>query len=289
MTLQYVNGHGTSDENLKKLLTNTGFFTNNSNDETRDFGKWFKLDYGELPTFLSRRTYQYSGEAIDTGWAYKKHHYPDMWIDPKDSFVLTINAGEIVSSSDFSAGVTLRFPRIAKIRAKEFDDGAKPPEEVESVMDLHDLFQQRLFQQQDAERESQSQSQYKFDYDGGAVENKFKSLEQILQKNINRKKRPRQELNVRLPKITSCQAKETSKFTGYMFKVLDGTYKLERNSLDEEQAKSEGWSEIASQVKHQQDVVNFILQHGGQVVPNICDSNYVIGGHSDDPRGMLLC
>ena len=77
----------------------------------RTFGKWFKLNHGELPDFLSQRTFQQSLEGANTGWDFKKHQYPDMWIDPKDSFVFTINAGEITSSQDFSAGVALRFAR----------------------------------------------------------------------------------------------------------------------------------------------------------------------------------
>lgn len=41
---------------------------------------------------------------------------PDLWINPDDSFILELNAGEIVVSDTFSAGITLRFPRITKIR-----------------------------------------------------------------------------------------------------------------------------------------------------------------------------
>ena len=132
MSVVYVNGQTTSNANLQKLLTNTGFFTNTENhDGSRNFGKWFSLDYGKLPDFLSQRTYQQSEEGANTGWQIKKHHYPDMWINPKDSFVLNINAGEIVSTKDFSSGVGLRFPRIRRIRANEFDEGPKSVEEID--------------------------------------------------------------------------------------------------------------------------------------------------------------
>ena len=42
--------------------------------------------------------------------------WPDLWIHPEDSFVLTIKAAELVASNQHSAGFTLRFPRILKMR-----------------------------------------------------------------------------------------------------------------------------------------------------------------------------
>ena len=111
MTCAYVSGGSVSNSSLYTLLENTGFFGNKELGHNRTFGKWFKLNHGELPDFLSQRTFQQSLEGANTGWDFKKHQYPDMWIDPKDSFVFTINAGEITSSQDFSAGVALRFPR----------------------------------------------------------------------------------------------------------------------------------------------------------------------------------
>lgn len=204
-----------------------------------------------------------------------------MWIDPKDSFVVTINAGEIVPSADFSAGVTLRFPRIVKIRAKEFDDGPKPAEEAECSTGLLEMYEKRYHQQQYQEREMQ----YGPDSSGGEenVKNKFKSMEQNLKNGKLRKKRPREELNVRLPNIEGCRSKTSDILSSYTFMVLDGNYKLGNLvSLDEVQAKAEGWYDSASLVTCQQDVVDFVLQHGGQI--GIEDYDFVIGGSADDPR-----
>jgi hypothetical protein len=282
MSIAYINGQSASDANVEKLLTNTGFFTDkDTNDDSRDFGKWFKLDSGKLPNFLSQRTFQHSDEAVLTGWKCKKHHYPDLWIDPKDSFVLTINAGEIVTTLDFSAGLSLRFPRIKSIRANEFGEGPKAAEEVETIDDLRNIYFERLCQQQDAERETQSQSQYSADYDEGVAKNKFKSMEQCLRKGSTRKKRPRAELNVRAAKIDSNQTIESNLLGKYSFMVLDGTYKIERN-LDKKQARSEGWYKSVSAIKCQQDLINFILKHGGKIGKN--DTDFIIGGNHDDPR-----
>lgn len=41
---------------------------------------------------------------------------PDVWIEPKNSYILQIKATEIVESSSFKVGYTLRFPRVEEIR-----------------------------------------------------------------------------------------------------------------------------------------------------------------------------
>jgi len=291
MPIVSVNGQSTSNENLRKLLTMTGFFSDSSvtTGQDRQFGKWFKLNYGTLPDFISERSFQNSEQATTDGWKFKKQNYPDLWIRPEDSFVLTINSGEITSSSDYSAGVVLRFPRISKIRAKGFEDGPKPPEEIESVKDLHDLFYERQFQQQDAERESQLSSSNQYDDQSTnhtPLRNQFATMEQALSKGKTRKKRQRVETNVaRCPKIDSSPKLKSTTFGGYNFVVLDGTYKIDANSLDGREAASEGWFESAFTVRNQQDVINFIQKHGGQCQLSANHStDLIIGGSKDDAR-----
>ncbi|XP_049793144.1 DNA ligase 4 isoform X5 [Schistocerca nitens] len=41
---------------------------------------------------------------------------PEVWIEPKNSYILQIKATEIVESSSFKVGYTLRFPRVEEIR-----------------------------------------------------------------------------------------------------------------------------------------------------------------------------
>ena len=144
------------------------------------------------------------------------------------------------------------------------------------------MYQQRKFQQNDAERESQSQSKYSMDFDEDVAESKFMSCETYINKDKIRKERPKQALNVRLPRMESNQGKESNHFKGYSFNVLDGTYNLFSNTLDEKQAKAEGYYKSASAVRNQQDVINFIQQHGGVIVGN--DSTFIVGGKSDDAR-----
>ena len=158
-------------------------------------------------------------------------------------------------------------------------------EESETLQSLHDLYYQRQFQQQDAQRDTQSQSQSQYSqeyYEEDVAVNKFKSMEQITKKGFTRKKRQHQELNVRAPIIEPSGQVETQYLAGSTFMVLDGTYKLEENSLEMKQAKAEGWYNIASTVETVQDVINFIFAHGGKIVD--CDPNLIIGGKVEDPK-----
>lgn len=113
MTLGTCNGNVIGDENLRKLLETTGYKVDVVTGEI-DYGSWFRSI--ENPPFISCRTYQFSSAATTGGWKPDKKDKPDLWINPEDSFVLTIYAGEIVTSKHFSAGVSLRFPRISAVR-----------------------------------------------------------------------------------------------------------------------------------------------------------------------------
>ena len=55
-------------------------------------------------------------KIFDAGIRYKKEPTPDVWIHPTNSIVLQIKAAEIVSSELYSAGFTLRFPRVINVR-----------------------------------------------------------------------------------------------------------------------------------------------------------------------------
>ncbi len=145
MTLGQCNGNVVSDSTLRKLLESTGYKLNENGEVS--YGSWFQSS--TVPGFISRRSFQNSSAPSNGGWKPEKKDTPDLWIDPEDSFVLTLNAGEITDSKNFSAGmylnfdlptfrahvkyipaltlnswfsfsigVTLRFPRITSIRAE---------------------------------------------------------------------------------------------------------------------------------------------------------------------------
>jgi len=282
MTLCTVSGGGTSQENLARLLRSTGFKIGNTIGED-DFGSWFKGDGKKLPDFISRYSYQRSMNSDRNGWKYKKDHYPDLWIDPKDSFVLTINAGEIVSSVDHSAGVSLRFPRISRIRAKNFDD-PKSASDVETISEIHERYFQNQSQQQTAEREASSLSASQQINTGLTC--KFLTSEQHSSKvSIAKKRKSRRNDQVRAPNILSISKIESNFLSKYTFTVLEGTYKLDPNNLDGQQARNEGWFKDAKIVDCQQSIIDFILRHGGQceLIYN-SETDLIVGGRIDDAR-----
>lgn len=62
----------------------------------------------------------------------KPDDVPDVWIPPERSFIVELKCAEIVTSDQFSAGITCRFPRLRKIR---YDKN------VTEVMTLSDIYQ----------------------------------------------------------------------------------------------------------------------------------------------------
>jgi len=135
MPVTKVNAGGMKQKQKQQLFELTGYDTTKNN-----LGKWFKSS--EIPEFISSRSFQRSTKGDRDGWKCQKKDLPDLWISPEDSFVLTILAAEIVSSTAMSAGVTLRFPRIHKIRVDGMD-GKKPVHESETVESLHRIFVER--------------------------------------------------------------------------------------------------------------------------------------------------
>ena len=99
MTMGQLSGNSVSDDILVKLLGTTGFTYDRGE---LSYGSWFKSDI--VPDFVSRRTFQSSSNPSFTGWKPEKKDRPDLWIAPEDSFVVTLNSGEIVGSKNFSAG-----------------------------------------------------------------------------------------------------------------------------------------------------------------------------------------
>lgn len=58
---------------------------------------------------------------------------PDVWIEPKDSFIVQVKAVEICPSDKYKAGLTLRFPRLEKFRPD------KPWYECMKLSELNEL------------------------------------------------------------------------------------------------------------------------------------------------------
>ena len=97
MTLNSINAASTTREKMQEILAHTGF--KKGGDGPMELGKWFREENFELPSFVSKRSLQRNSTEDFEGWTFNKtKHYPDIWIDPKDSVVLTIKGAELVVS-----------------------------------------------------------------------------------------------------------------------------------------------------------------------------------------------
>jgi len=288
LTLCNVNGGGMSFDNLKKILAATGF--NTTDKSTTDFGNWFKGNGQSLPDFISTRSFQRNMNSDSIGWKFKRMHYPDLWIRPKDSFIFTINAGEIVSSQDYSAGVTLRFPRITRIRARGFQDGPKAPEEVESVTDLQQTYLKRRSQQ--CENESHILSSYSVLSRNHAENCKFVTAANNLTSKRRSKSKTLQnpQANSQVNFLTNSNVVSiiSSLLKGFTCTVLEGNYYIDSDSIDAEEAKKQGWFDQVEKVKCRKDVITFILSHSGKCeLTGSKDTNFIIGGQVNDARVQI--
>lgn len=255
-----------------KIMIKTGF---TSHEAELELGKWFRDE--TVPDFVSSKSAQGGNE--DGGWRVAKKDFPDLWIHPEDSLVAVINAGEIVYSTAFPLGLTLRFPRITRIRENGAD--FKEPGECERDRDLWEIFTSIEAQRSGSEGVAAlvpgspaPSSKYK--------ECRFLTEDQLL--DFQKKKRSRGTKGVRgvemLPKPLKTESKALA---GLSFTVLDGDYSR-RESIDMDEARERGFAEEAKLVKSSTSVKAFILKHGGTVRISGGENTFVLGGSKTDAR-----
>lgn len=286
MTLCTLNGNTFGAQDLKRVLALTGYQFKGATSQC-ELGNWFKSK--DVPDFISNRSYQRNLYKEDfDGWKPKSLLRPTYWIDPSDSFVVTVSAAEIVSSTDFSSGLSLRFPVLKKIRLEGFSD-YKSPLEIENEKSLHEIYHEVSAQAQEAEREIHGVSNNAHQY---LVTSKFTvaSLEGKAKKIATKRKRDNIDTPLlRAPILENTADVECNIFQGKSFVVQEGKYRLDPGSLDEQEAKEFGWWDIARKVRDQKDVVNFIIKYGGiyHVTVNN-ETDFIVGGTLNDPRVQNL-
>lgn len=205
-----------------------------------------------------------------------------MWIHPNDSVILTLNAGEIVVSDSFSAGITLRFPRITKVRQGA---DSKHPSDIESEVSLWEKYRDV--------QTSRSISNAPSAIELGSPVAQFadskcrflteKQYQESLKKRRSLSRTRRQILKVELPAEPEAVS---AVLNGVTFSVLGQKgYKLEDGSIDMEEAREQGWLDEAQRVKDSSTVIKFIKKHGGRYkISADSDCMFVLGGSCDDPK-----
>jgi hypothetical protein len=262
-TIPFINGTHSFFFRFKSRQE-TGFKVA-TREQPCDEGKWFRLDDRSTPDFLSSGVGQESSQSQMSqsqaqqgqNWRFKKKDYPDLWIDPEDSKILTLNAGEIVYSDAFSAGLTLRFPTIVKVR---FDGDDKPLHDIESDLSLwakyNSVVEDRSHSAPEESFRPGSASRHQ-----GPTKCRFltERQQQLAQKTkrLHRKKRQGVEVAPAPEEPTSSILK------GVTFIVLDGVYRLDPVAIDAKEAREQGWLDAAKAVRDKYAVAAFIKDHGG--------------------------
>ena len=257
---------------LNSFLQRTGFKAATS-ESSIDYGKWFRIDsIDSLPPFITSHSNVGEGKP----WRPPRKDTPDLWIDPRNSAVVTLNAGEIVFSSVFPVGVTLRFPRITRLRLD------KDPDEIETDTSLWDLFNKV-----EAERAQGSNSFAPLAGSAGqqAKFRRFLTESQYSKQKKNINKRPQNKANLSVSIASAPQKLKSKAFEGLSFCVLKSgkfTFESEGMELDQRETRDQDWIEAASCVKSKTDVETFIKEHGGKVTVSPHEESFVLGGKKND-------
>lgn len=270
---------------MKKILAHTHYKEATSTSDLHT-GKWFP--YGEsrreFPDFISSQSFANDSETSSSeGWKPKKEDYPDLWIDPEDSVILTINAGEICPSTAFPSRVTLRFPRITQVR---FDD--KRAREVVALQYLWDKYEELLADRAGDNSERAFQSGTVPSTDVEKLAERFWTEERFSSEGKGRRKKKTKNLHS-IANLRESVLAESSAFQDAVFVPLEGTYRLSENSLEADEAQEEGWLDEARTITDYGSVRALIKKHGGTVLlaPDaklLEKGALVIGGDKSDPR-----
>lgn len=271
---------------MKKLLEHTGY-KEPYDDTPLELGKWFT--YGEsrreFPDFVS--SFSFASETPSTeGWKPDKKDYPDFWINPEDSLVLTLNAGEIVPSTAFPSRITLRFPRITALRP---DKRAREVESLQNLWETHDnVLADRAGDNSEGAFKSGSASLT----DTQGLKERFWTEEKYSAAGKNRRKKGPKTLHA----VSAAGGKvpiQSLALKGVTFVPMEGAYRLIKNSLDAAEAQEEGWLDVARRVKDHGSFRALIQKHGGKAMltPDaklLEDGAIIIGGDKNDPRVVNL-
>jgi hypothetical protein len=275
-TLCKVNAGSMKYSVLDELFASTGLGKDEDTGRVEIGDKWFmESDRKTIPEFVTSRTFQ---PGQDGGWRPKKIDYPDMWINPTDSRVLTLNAGEIVASDVYSAGLALRFPRVTALRGKS----EKKASHVENELTLWQIYRKHI----DSRSVVQSSQvlQPGSPLASEASSHRFLTEDQYFGSHKQKRKSTVQKKLFKVATLDDVGTLESNTLKNMVFTVLDGTYKLDENFIDLDEAAELGWLEAARSVASCTGVKFFIKQHGGTLKLAPDGDEYVIGGNEKDPR-----
>ena len=289
MTLCTINAASVNFELRDAIWRRTGF-ERGSTGKKPELGYWFAPETKwELPAYISSRSLQNNGVEDKNGWRFDKSKgYPDLWIEPKNSLVLTIKGAELVRSDEHSCGVTVRFPRIMKVRISEAGSDEKSVWEVETDADIWKTYSiMSRDRRVSPNSSSQSYSRFFGTQQPDVAPHKFLTPEELSRLNRKRKTAVVVQQARAVPRV---EEPETTALEGLTFVVLEGSYDLIPGSFEAKEGEKNGWYDLASSVRSEADVIHFIKTNGGEYrsVPTYHENEFLIGGEKDDARVKIM-
>jgi DNA ligase-4 len=280
-----VNGKSTTYDNLAKILELTGY-RKASAENALELGKWEQRDaeHDGVPDFISHRSFQNSlNDESDDGWAYSKSTFPDLWIRPEDSVVLELKGQEFIRTPEYPSGLTMRFPRIKRIRHDLMDGDPKSAFEVDTHNYIRQLHYLTLLSRQSGHDGTVFSPMGSGTGTYPMVPKTFLTTDEFAE-TTKKKRKKRSALSP--SKVPRVEQVLSHALEGMTFTVLEGNYCLDCDGLDAQDAKANGWFEQASAVKRKEDVMLFIKYHGGSVKVSVAGDyeTIVIGGEPNDAR-----
>lgn len=207
--------------------------------------------------------------------------------------MLEIKGQELVESEEHSCGLSVRFPKIKKVRLEAVDGDEKKASEITTDQDLWNLFDETRTIRSKADVSGilgNSQSRHG---SGNSTSEpaacRFLTPEEYSGKNRKTKRRSLTSPAKKMPRID--KKDRAAILENVTFVVLEGKYELSHDSLEARQAEEEGWIEEAKHVKSEYEVMQFILKNGGNLrSSNLSGAGYefYIGGTKNDARVTTL-
>jgi hypothetical protein len=283
MTLSNVNAGSVNREKMEAIWRHTGF-KRGGDGQPMELGMWFREKNWGLPRFISTRSLQRNSTEDRNGWTFNKSKtYPNIWIEPEDSVVLTINGQELVVSEEHSVGLAVRFPKIKKVRLDSVDGDEKKAWETDSDATIWRIF--------DETRQKRLENGSMLGNHGEDNGDSTRGCRFLTPEDYSRKSKKRGRKAVQSPtrKVPRVDIVESNTLTGLTFNVLEGIYFLDANSLEAQEAIDQGWILEGERVKSEETVIEFIKKHGGAYKASKLTGGpdeYIIGGCKNDAKVM---
>ena len=158
-------------------------------------------------------------------------------------------------SDSFSAGITLRFPRITKVR---YDADSKDPSNIESEESLREKYWEVQKSRSNAAVDSTAIRLGSPDRSRIGALCRFLTEQQYLESLRHRKSTSRTRKQQKFLPVPQAEVVSTV-LNGISFSVLGGTgYSLVEGSIDYDEATEQGWISNAKEFNDDKSVIQFI-------------------------------